>query len=149
MRQFIFAIATTAMVALGLAATDRAEAAPLRPATVTVNINEPVQYANGRCWRNIGWHGAGWYPCWRPGVVVGGGTWAWHDHYAWHNAWHSAWHDTWHSWHRSWHDHANGHAGNRTVVRHKKVHRGARHAHARAHHRGAHHGGHHGGGHHR
>ena len=145
MRQCLLAIATAGIVALGFNA-DRAEAAPLGAAgalgTATADLNraEPVQYAGGRCWRNAGWHGAGWYPCWRPGVVVGGaGTWHWHNHYAWHNSWHSNWHDHY-SYH--WHNRSGGnrHAGARRG--------GARHAHASTHHGGRHGGGHRGGGHH-
>ncbi|ARQ02542.1 hypothetical protein [Pseudorhodoplanes sinuspersici] len=152
MRQFVLAIATAFIVALGLFGAGRAEAAPigaagaLRTATDNLNLAEPVQYAGGRCWRN-GWRGPGWYPCWHPGVVYGGGSWGWHNRYAWHGNWHD--HYSW-RWHdggrRGWHGHdgRRRHAGGR--------HGGGRHAHASGHrggrHGGGHRGGHHGGGHH-
>lgn len=146
MRQYVLAIATALFVALGFSA-ERADAAPIgvagamHAATDNLNLAEPVQYAGGRCWRNAGWHGAGWYACGRPGVVYGGGTWGWHNRYAWHNSWHSNWHNHY-GWHNGGRRGGKWHAGGR----------GARHAHASGHHGGrhggGHRGGHHGGGHH-
>lgn len=145
MRQYLLAIATAIIVALGFN-VERANAAPIGAAgamhavTGTINQAEPVQYVGGRCWRNAGWHGAGWYPCVAPGVVYGPGAWHWHNRYAWHNSWHSNWHNHY-SYHNNWH--SNRHASGRRNFRHAhaSAHRGGRHG-------GGHHGGHHGGGHH-
>ena len=57
----------------------------IRGALDTIN---PVDKA--ACWR-YGWHGWGWYPCYRPYYGYG---WGYGPRWGWHHRWHR-WHHHW------------------------------------------------------
>jgi hypothetical protein len=89
MRRHVVAMAGLAVLLLVVSFT-HADALTLSPGAIAPAINAITTVDKAACWR-WGWHGWGWYPCWRPGFGYGWGPrWGWGPGWGWHR---------WHHWH--------------------------------------------------